>query len=126
MTKPIQTELEKTQKILEATRMNCERMVEKFPAGSSQHSLLLNRIYALNVTEKVLHPGKNVMEVSSADLARALPPLKSIIQKCKKGQEKHEKGNTTYQRLQGIINAMEMAVGEVEARSQGDKGESTR
>jgi hypothetical protein len=52
--------------------------------------------------------------------------LKSIIQKCKKGQEKHEKGNATYHRLQGIINAMEMAVGEIDARSQGDKGESTR
>lgn len=102
-------------KTLEATRRNCQQMVGKFPEGSSQHSLLRNRIQALLVAETALQSEVSSLPLSPEELTEALPPLYSIIRKCRKGQEKHEVESATYQRLQGIIETMETAVVKIEA-----------
>lgn len=116
MTKPDQHDEERVMKTLEATRRNCQQMVGKFPEGTSQHSLLRNRIQALQVAETVMQSEASSMVIPLEELTHALTPLNSIIRKCRKGQEKHEVENATYQRLQGIIQAMETAVGKIEAR----------
>lgn len=118
MTKTLQHKEESAIKILEATRRICQQMVGKFPEGSSQHSLLRNRIQALLVAETALQSESSSLPLSLEELTEALPRLYSILRKCRKGQEKHEVKSATYQRLQGIIQAMETAVEKIETRME--------
>lgn len=41
-------------KLLTSTIANCERMLPKFEGGSSQHSLLINRIKALVIARAIM------------------------------------------------------------------------
>ncbi len=98
-------ELEKAISLLSSTIINCEKMKLKFSEGTSQHSLLKNRIKALYIS-KALLLGDRTINYTIKDLREALPPIVSIINKTTKAQSKYEKGNSKFNRFQHIIQAM--------------------
>lgn len=103
----------------------CEKMEGKFAEGTSQHSLLKNRIKALQISEilivgKLEHlsepAGQNIKaRYTREDLTKALPPVTSIIHKCAKAQEKYPKGTATYNRFAKMIRPMQVAEALIEA-----------
>lgn len=97
--------LEKAISLLSSTITKCEKMQLKFLEGSSQHSLLKNRIKALYISKSLLS-GDKTTNYTSQDLREALPPIVSIINKTTKAQSKYEKGSSQFNRFQHIIQSM--------------------
>lgn len=101
-------ELEKAISLLSSTITNCEKMLHKFAEGTSQHSLLKNRIKALYISKELIS-GNQTTGYTSKELTDALPPIISIINKSTKAQSKYEIGSIQFNRLQHIIQAMIIA-----------------
>lgn len=92
--------------VVSSTISNCEKIQPKFAEGTSQHTLLKNRIKALYIS-KALITDENVMEkYTKEELIEALRPVSSIISKCEKAQMKFEEGTSNYNRFKKIIKAM--------------------
>lgn len=107
----------------------CEKILPKFAEGTSQHSLLKNRIKALRIAEflierKLYEKPDSMNEREAAfrgfmqtitsnpiceELEKTLAPIRSIQYKCQAGQKKHEVSTRIYQQLQKQIDAMIMA-----------------
>jgi hypothetical protein len=98
-------ELEKTISLLSSTITKCEKMQLKFSEGTSQHSLLKNRIRALYISQALLM-GDKTINYTSKELKEALPPVVSIINKTTKAQNKYEKGTLQFNRFEPVIQAM--------------------
>jgi hypothetical protein len=98
-------ELEKAISLLSSIITNCEKMQLKFLEGTSQHSLLKNRIKSLYIS-KALLSGNKTTNYTSKDLREALHPIVSIINKTTKAQSKYEKGSSKFNRFKHIIQAM--------------------
>lgn len=92
--------------VITSTIMNCEKIHPKFAEGSSQHTLLKNRIKALYISKTLIINEGSTGEYSIEDLKMALPPITSIISKCEKAQLKLIEGSSQYTRLKKIIRAM--------------------
>lgn len=105
------------------TIKKCEKMQDKFAEGTSQHSLLRNRIKAMHISklliENKLHKIEQMMDnqVSSVvrnndmnytkqEIADSLRPVVSIINKCEKAQAKFAAGTTYNTRFKKIITSM--------------------
>ncbi len=104
------TELERAEalKVVTSVIARCERAQPKFVPGTSQHTLLKNRIQALKIAQALLvESGAELY--SSQDLSAALEPLLSIIRKCEKAQYKYEPESGQYGRFNGIIRAVELS-----------------
>ena len=84
---------------LESTIQNVEAQADKFKEGSSQATLIKNRLFALRTSLSLLDNEDGV----EVDLIQALEPMKSILRKNMKAQEKHSKETTIYNRLQKNI-----------------------
>ena len=69
-----QAELARAVTILTNTIHNCEKMQRKFAEGTSQHTLLKNRIKALNIS-KALLTNDRTMTFTVEELRKALPPV---------------------------------------------------
>lgn len=92
--------------VVDSTIKNCEKMQPKFSEGTSQHTLLKNRIKALYIS-KLLIESKNVMErYTKEELAEAIAPISSIISKCEKAQIKFAEGTAHHTRLKKLISSM--------------------
>ncbi|WP_312907036.1 hypothetical protein [Tissierella praeacuta] len=98
-------ELEKAISLPSSTIINCEKMQLKFSEGTSQYSLLKNRIKVLYIS-KALLSGDKTIKYTSKELREALPPIVSIINKTTKAQSKYEKGSSQFNRFEPIIQAM--------------------
>lgn len=99
-------ELVEALQVVSSTISNCEKMQPKFAEGTSQHSLLKNRIKALYISKALIND-ENVMDkYTKEELIESLPPVTSIISKCEKAQLKFEEGTTHHTRLKKIIEAM--------------------
>lgn len=98
-------ELEKAKSMLSSTITKCEKMQLKFLEGTSQHSLLKNRIKALYISKSLLM-GDKTINYTSKELKEALPPVVSIINKTTKAQSKYEIGTSQFNRFEPIIQAM--------------------
>lgn len=98
-------ELEKAIFLLSSTISKCEKMQLKFLEGTSQHSLLKNRIKALSISRMLL-TGDKIRSYTGDELREALPPVISIINKTTKAQSKYEKGSSQFNRFEPIIQAM--------------------
>lgn len=106
MKKYTREELSEALMVVSSTIHNCEKMQPKFACGTSQQTLLKNRIKALYIS-KLLITEQNVTEIyTKDDLVNALPPISSIISKCEKAQLKFDVGTHHYIRLEKIIKAM--------------------
>jgi hypothetical protein len=112
-------ELEKAISLLSSTINNCEKMQLKFSEGTSQHSLLKNRIKALYISKVLLLEDKTT-NYTSKDLKGALPPIVSIINKTTKAQSKYEKGSAQFNRFQHIIKAMLISKTFIESQINSD------
>ena len=75
----------------------------KFPEGTSQHSLLKNRIRALQ-TARELISGEG--RPSREELEFALPRIESMIHKMSKARDKYEPGSRNYKRFDPMVQAM--------------------
>lgn len=92
--------------VVSSTISNCEKMQPKFAEGTSQHTLLNNRIKALYIS-KALITGEEVTDkYTKEELIEALPPVSSIISKSEKAMLKFSEGTAHYTRLSKIIKAM--------------------
>lgn len=106
MEKYSQNELDTTIRLISSTISKCEKMQLKFSEGTSQHSLLKNRIKALYISKALIENDINVSMYTKEDLEKALPPVVSIINKTEKAQIKYEEGTTQFRRFSPIIRAM--------------------
>lgn len=106
MRKYTREELTEALQVVSSTISNCEKMQLKFVEGTSQHTLLKNRIKALYIS-KLLITGQDVMDkYTKEELIKALPPVSSIISKCEKAQLKFAEGTAHRTRLENIIKTM--------------------
>ena len=102
-------ELIESLNVIDSTIKNCEKIHPKFSEGTSQHTLLKNRIKALYIS-KALMNGENTREqYTKEDMLAALPPVVSIISKSEKAQLKFAQGTGHHTRLNKIIKAMYLA-----------------
>lgn len=112
-------ELEKAIALLSSTISKCEKMQLKFSEGTSQHSLLKNRIKALYIS-KALLIGDRTIDYSKNELKEALPPVVSILHKTTKAQSKYEKGTLQYNRFEPTIQAMLISKAYIERKMNRD------
>lgn len=96
-------------KIITSTISNCEKMQNKFLEGTSQHSLLRNRIKALYISKSLISNEDYKDRFTQSDLESALAPITSIINKTSKAQSKYEEGSTQYKRFEPLIKAMKLS-----------------
>ena len=81
-----------------------EKFLPKFPEGTSQHSLLKNRIQALQTARNLI---SGADQPSRGELEFALPRIESIIHKMSKARDKYEPGSRNYKRFDPTVRAME-------------------
>lgn len=128
-------ELTETLFVIASIVGRCENAQTKFREGTSQHTLLKNRIRALYLSKELveaelLKMGERLSTVSCEEtgkcealdnfeilgesslmeeLKSAVPPIVSIISKCEKAQSKYEKGTAQFRRYEKIILAMKVS-----------------
>lgn len=107
--------------LLSSTINKCEKMQLKFLEGTSQHSLLKNRIKALCISKALIMDDKTI-KYANKELREALPPVVSIINKTTKAQSKYEKGTLQFNRFEPIIQAMLIAKEYIEHQTNIDVG----
>ena len=101
-----QKELDSALQIISSTISKCQKMQLKFTEGTSQYSLLKNRIKALHISKALIENDSNIGMYTQSDLEKALLPVLSIINKTEKAQMKYSEGTVQYSRLEPIISAM--------------------
>lgn len=106
MDKYTREELVEALRVVSSTISKCKKMQLKFVEGTSQHTLLKNRIKAMYIS-KLLITDENAMDkYTKEELIGALRPISSIISKCEKAQLKFAEGTSHYTRFKNIIKAM--------------------
>lgn len=94
----------------------CEKMQGKFLEGTSQYTLLRNRIKAMYISKSLLadelaqklDSGNRqfICNYTKEELTQALLPISSIISKCEKAQGKYAEVTPQYKRFKNIIDPM--------------------
>ena len=106
MGKYTKEELEEALQVVSSVINNCEKMHQKFKEGTSQHTLLKNRIKAMYISKSLIID-ENVMDkYTKEELEEAIQPVSSIISKCEKAQLKAVEGTSNHTRLKKMIKAM--------------------
>ena len=106
MDKYTREELEGALQIVSSAISRCEKTHPKFVEGTSQHTLLKNRIKALYISKSLI-TDENVMDkYTKEQLIEALRPVSSIISKCEKAQLKFVEGTSYQTRFKKMIKAM--------------------
>lgn len=91
---------------IEAIIAREEAFLPKFAPGTSQHSLLTNRISALR-TVCDLASGERTPSIE--ELQFALPRIESILHKTNAARDKYEPGSRNYKRFDPAAQLMEEA-----------------
>jgi hypothetical protein len=104
-----QEELQAALKVISSSISKCEKILPKFREGTSQHSLLINRIKALTISKYLLENDDRIKKYIRDDFDKALQPIISIINKTEKAQVKYDVGSTQYKLFSQIIEAMYIA-----------------
>lgn len=99
-------EMEGALHVVSSTINNCEKIQPKFAEGTSQHTLLKNRIKALYISKSLIVNDTLIEQYTKEELVDALRPVSSIISKCEKAQLKFKEGTAHYTRFKNIIDAM--------------------
>jgi hypothetical protein len=106
MAKYKKEELAEALRVVSSTISKCEKIHPKFAIGTSQHTLLKNRIKAMYISKSLI-TDENIMDkYTKEELIEALSPVSSVISKCEKAQLKFVEGTTHHTRLKNIISAM--------------------
>lgn len=101
-----QEELADAIQLISSTIINCEKMLVKFLEGTSQHSLLKNRIRALHIAKALIKNDNSIDLYTQLDIEKSLQPVLSIIHKTEKAQMKYKEGTVQYKRMSPMISAM--------------------
>ncbi|MGO4927246.1 hypothetical protein ACTQ45_01690 [Fundicoccus sp. Sow4_D5] len=102
-------EMMATLAVIESTIAGCVKVMPKFTEGSSQHTLLTNRIKALEIAQSLLHDKPNSPVYSKEELQAAQAPIHSLIHKSEKAMRKFKPGHPAYTRLNKLIQAMTLS-----------------
>lgn len=106
MDKYTKEELEEALQIVSSAISRCEKIQPKFAEGTSQHTLLKNRIKAMYISKSLI-TYENIMDkYTKEELIEALRPVSSIISKCEKAQLKFAEGISHHTRFKNMIKAM--------------------
>ena len=106
MDKYTKEELLEALRVVSSTISKCEKIQPKFAEGTSQHTLLKNRIKAMYISKSLI-TGENIMdEYTKEELLEALSPISSVISKCEKAQLKFVEGTYNHTRFKNIIKPM--------------------
>lgn len=100
-------EIEAALKIVVRSIENCEGQQPRFAEGTSQCTLLRNRIRALRIAESLLRGDGSICRYTSEEIIAALPPIISIRSKTNNARMKHAEGSAWYKRMTAIIAAMD-------------------
>ena len=95
--------------VVSSTISKCEKMQPKFAEGTSQSTLLKNRIKAMYISKSFITKDIDMEQYTKEELMEALRPISSIISKCEKAQLKFPEGTPYHTRFQNIIKAMYIA-----------------
>lgn len=109
MEKHTREELSEALKVVVSTISKCEKIQPKFEEGTSQYTLLKNRIKAMYIAKALIAEKREIEQYSKKELIDALTPIASVISKCKTGQRKHDREAPQYKRFQKIIDAMNIS-----------------
>lgn len=109
MKKYTNEDLSKALDVVVSTIANCEKIHPKFAEGTSQHTLLKNRIKALYISKALIDCEDISEKYTKEELLKAMPPVTSIISKCEKGQSKFAEGTTHHTRFKKIIDSMNIS-----------------
>jgi len=111
MDKYTSEELESTQKVVSSVIKRCEKAQLKFTEGTSQHTLLKNRLKAMYISKSLLTDeiDSTSQTYTKEELTEAIKPVSSVISKCEKAQIKFTEGTAHHTRFQNIINAMNIS-----------------
>ncbi len=102
-------ELSDALQVVLSTIQKCEKIQPKFAEGTSQHTLLKNRIKAMYISKALILGEIEIERYSKEELLNALKLVASVISKCETGQKKHAKEAPQYKRFQKIIDAMNIS-----------------
>ena len=94
-------------KTIDSLIMRCEKSQKKFQQGTSQYTLLKNRLKALYISKSLIKQDSQTF--TQEEFEKALPPINSIIHKCTQAIQKHKEESVTYKRLKPSIDAMLIA-----------------
>lgn len=106
MDKCTREELIEALRVVSSTISKCEKIHPKFAEGTSQHTLLKNRIKAMYISKSLITNENVIDKYTKEELIEALRPVSSIISKCEKAQLKFEEGTTHHTRFKKLIEAM--------------------
>jgi len=91
-----------------------EKSQKKFAQGTSQHTLLKNRIKALNIASSLITRKLTESDVADnfpeEDLQKALASIASLISKSEKTQQKLTQGTWQHTMLDGNLKALHIAL----------------
>jgi len=104
-----QIEYSRALNVVASSMSNCIKIQPKFAEGTSQHSLLKNRIKALFISKSLIENREEISRFSKEELIEALRPISSIISKCEKAQSKCEEGSSNFARYTNLICAMKLS-----------------
>ncbi|WP_312372962.1 hypothetical protein [Lachnoclostridium sp.] len=102
-------ELEEALQIVSSIISRCEKSQLKFMEGTSQHTLLKNRIKAMYISKSFITEENVIDNYSKEELIESLRPVSSIISKCEKAQLKFTDGTSHHSRFMKMIKAMYIA-----------------
>lgn len=102
-------ELADALQVISSVINRCETMQLKFIEGTSQHTLLRNRLKALHISKSLLENEPVVGNYTKDDLMEALRPISSIISKCVNAQMKYDEDSPHHRRFQPMIKAMNIS-----------------
>ncbi len=107
------SKLEDAIKIIESLIENSLKVQGKFKEGTSQFSLLRNRVKALKISlaliNKWLGKDNDFDCYNKDDLISALSPINSTIKKCEVIKEKAKEGSSLATRSKKILSALYIA-----------------
>jgi hypothetical protein len=106
MDKFTREELEEARQIIFSTISSCEKIQLKFVEGTSQHTLLKNRIKSMYISKSLITDESVMEKYTKEELIESLQPVSSIINKCEKAQLKSAEGTSHYTRFKKMIKAM--------------------
>jgi hypothetical protein len=106
MDKYTREELAEALRVVASTISKCEKMQPKFAEGTSQHTLLKNRIKALYISKALITDENVIDKYTKEELIEALRPVSSVISKCEKAQLKFAERTSHHTRFKNIIKAM--------------------
>lgn len=106
MDKYTKEELIEALQVVQSTISKCEKIQPKFAKGTSQNTLLKNRIKAMHISKALIIGESDIDKYTKEELIEALRPVSSVISKCEKAQIKFEEGTSNYNRFKKLIKAM--------------------